>query len=173
MTKKSPYLLERKAGLYLKHTTALKGRGVFCTRAIKAGEELEATPALPLTEAETENAEKTILRDYVFTIGKITKKLQQKLKIKDTEAASCVIMGVATFCNHDEQPNAEIVWEERNGTLYHVLTATKSIPKNTEICTSYGEGWFNDRPELNWPGSKNKKKPQLQLVQGGLNKKAA
>lgn len=144
MPKKAPYKLERKSGLYLKDTPT-KGRGVFCTRAIRKGEELEATPTLILTEAETRLIDKTMLVDYVFTIGKLSKKTLGKAIIKKPENASCVIFGVATFCNHCDNHNAQIEWEERDGTLYHVLKAIRAIPKNTEICTSYGEGWLEER----------------------------
>jgi len=146
MTEKKIYPLDRKKNLYLKHTKT-KGRGLFCTARIRAGEELEATPSLILVERAHEHIENTLLRDYVFKVGKISKKMRTQLGIKDMDAVSCVVMGIASFCNHDEEPNAEVAWEERDGTLYHVLRATQNIAKDTEICTSYGEGWFDDRKE--------------------------
>ena len=54
-------------------------------------------------------------------------------------------MGVISYCNHSEDPNAEVQWEEHDGTLYHLVKALRRIPKNTEICTTYGDGWFDDR----------------------------
>ena len=147
-----PYLLERKKGLYLKMTKT-KGRGLFCLTDIRAGEELEATPTLILHEKEHKFAEKTILRDYVFSVDGISKKLRDRLKVLKTEEASGVIMGIASFCNHDENPNAEVLWEERGGSLYHVLRASRKIPKGTEICTSYGEGWFDGRDIMSNPYS--------------------
>jgi SET domain-containing protein len=143
MSKKN-LIMKRKEGLYLK-AAGHKGRGVFCVSNIKAGEVLEVTPALILNEAATDRTSKTILVNYVFEIGKFSKGLRDRLHIKRTDHASAVIMGIASFCNHDEKPNAEIVWEEREGALYYSLTATRSIPKNTEICTGYGEGWFDDK----------------------------
>lgn len=136
--------LKRKDGLYLKPVSG-KGRGVFCARDIRAGEEIEVTPALILNEAATAQVDKTILCNYTFEIGRLSKALRQKKKLKNFEGASCVIMGLMTFCNHDERPNAEIIWEEKGGTVYYTLRATRKIPKNTEICTTYGEGWFDDR----------------------------
>lgn len=136
--------LDRKKGLYLKETAA-KGRGVFCTSDIRKGEILETTPAIILTEKETEQAEPTILNDYTFSIGKISKKLCRKLKIRKVADISCVVMGIASYCNHDERPNAEVEWEETGDSIYYSLRATKNIPKNTEICTSYGDSWFSDR----------------------------
>ncbi|MCE9508257.1 MAG: SET domain-containing protein-lysine N-methyltransferase [Alphaproteobacteria bacterium] len=136
--------LERKKGLYLKDVGG-KGRGVFCAHNIAAGEELEITPALLLNEAATKHADQTILVNYTFITGKISKRLRDRAHIKKTDRCSSVIMGVASFCNHTDTPNAEILWEEQNGTLYHTLQATRPIPKNTEICTTYGDGWFENR----------------------------
>jgi len=136
--------LDRKKGLYLKKA-GIKGRGVFCTSDIKAGETLEVTPALILNERATKHAEKTIIVDYTFVIGNIPKGLREHARISNIDDCSSIVMGIASFCNECEKPNAEVVWEERDGTLYYSLKATRRIPKNTEICTSYGEGWFSDR----------------------------
>ena len=142
-TKKIP--LNRKKGLYLKNTRTPKGRGLFCTDKIKKGEILEVTPALILNEADTKHVDKTILLNYTFTLGTPSKRIRERAHIKKADNCSSVIMGIASFCNHDEEPNAEILWEERQGTLYHTLKAIRPIPRNTEICTGYGEGWFDDR----------------------------
>ncbi len=136
--------LSRKQGLYLEDTLT-KGRGLFCTDDIVADEELEVTPAIILNEQDNEHAEETILNDYVFTTGKISKALRDKHQIKKMGRTSCVVMGIASYCNHDEEPNAQVVWQESNGSLYYVLQATRDIPAGTEICTSYGEGWFETR----------------------------
>lgn len=138
-------LLPRKEGLYLKHTGGAKGRGVFCRTPVKKGEVLEVTPALLLNEEETETVDETHLVNYTFVVGDISARLRKKAEVIHTDHASCVILGIMTFCNHDERPNAEIEWEEEDGTLYYILRATRNIPKNTEICTTYGEGWFDDR----------------------------
>lgn len=137
--------LNRKSGLYLKETDS-KGRGVFCTEDIKAGEELEVTPALILNEKATDLTTDTILNDYVFTTGDISKKIRRQAGIKKLVDTSCIVMGVASYCNHDDKaPNAEVLWLEKDGSLYYLLQATKDIPQNTEICTSYGDTWFGDR----------------------------
>jgi len=137
-------ILERRKGLYLKDTGA-KGRGVFCIGNIAAGDVLEVTPAVILNEAATRHADKTILVNYTFATGKVSKCVRDRAHIKKTDHSSAVIMGIASFCNHAEKPNAEILWEEREGALYYTLKATRPIPKNTEICTIYGCGWFDDR----------------------------
>ena len=140
MPEKKIPLLDRKKGLYLHHVKGA-GRGVFCTQAIKAGEVLERTPAIILDPPDTERIGKTLLERYVFSVGKLPK----AMGVKNSEDVSCVVMGIASFCNHsDERPNAQVVWEQKGGTLYYILEATRDIPKGTEICTSYGPGWFED-----------------------------
>jgi len=139
--------LERAPGLYLKPTPT-KGRGVFCDHDLKKGDVLEVTPALILNEDATEHVDKTRLVNYTFTVGRLGKALAKKKKLKDPSQASCLIMGLMSYCNHSEEPNAEIVWEEKLGTIYHTLQVTRDIPKHTEICTSYGAGWFDDREEM-------------------------
>ena len=141
--KKNPELL-RKGGLYLKHVEG-KGRGVFCRTAIKKGEELEVTPALILNEKATGHVDETLLMNYTFIFGSLSKSLRQQTGVKLSRNCSCVIMGIMSFCNHDQKPNAEIVWEEIDGTLYYTLQATRAIAKNTEICTVYGDHWFEER----------------------------
>lgn len=138
------YILKRKEGLYLEKAGA-KGRGVFCTKDIKRGEVLEINPSIVLNEKATRHTDKTILVNYVFEAGQLSKRICERLHIKRMSHTSAVLMGVASFCNHAEHPNAEILWEEKRGTLYYTLKATRAIPKHTEICTTYGDGWFNDR----------------------------
>ncbi|MBI3441962.1 MAG: SET domain-containing protein-lysine N-methyltransferase [Proteobacteria bacterium] len=144
MSKNNTLKLDRKKGLYLRKTGA-KGRGVYCTHSIAAGEVLEVTPAIILNEAATRHVDKTVLVNYTFITGKISRSLRRSACLKRTGLSSSLVMGIASFCNHSENPNAEVEWEERNGTLYYILTATRRIPKNTEICTTYGATWFDDR----------------------------
>lgn len=147
MPKNETYTLDRIKGLYIKDTAA-KGRGVFCRRDIEEGEIIEISPALVLDERATANAEKTILNDYKFKLGDLSKSLRAHFGIKDPKKGCCIVMGLMAFCNHDENPNADIYWEEDEGTLYHFLEAAQDIPKNTEICTNYGRGWFAKRHQI-------------------------
>jgi hypothetical protein len=144
MRAKELYTLDRKAGLYLRQT-ATKGRGVFCVSDIAEGEILEVTPAILLDKAATAHIDKTILHDYKFTAGALSKSQRKIFGIDDPDKSCCMIMGIMAYCNHDEHPNANIFWEEFEGTAYHFLEATRAIPKRTEICTTYGEGWFEER----------------------------
>ena len=144
VSKNEFYKLDRKKGLYLKQT-ATKGRGVFCVSDIAEGEILEVTPAILLDQAATAHIDKTILHDYKFSVGELSKRQRALFNIDDPDKSCCMIMGIMAYCNHDEYPNADIFWDEDEGTAYHILEAIRPIPKNTEICTTYGEGWFKER----------------------------
>lgn len=137
--------LKRKEGLYLKDTRTEKGRGVFCVTPIKKGEVLEITPALILNEKDTDTVDKTFLVNYTFTTDELSKSLRKKAGVKKHKDASSVVMGVVSFCNHGEKPNATVLVQEKHGTLYYILKAIRDIPKHAEICTTYGDGWFDDR----------------------------
>lgn len=143
--RKSLIKLHRQPGLYLKETGTIKGRGVFCTTAIKPGTVLEVTPAIILNEKATDAVDKTVLVNYTFSTGKVSMRTRRQAKLKNPANASAVVMGMASFCNHCENPNAEIVWEEQDGSLYYILRATRAIPKGTEVCTTYGQTWFEER----------------------------
>lgn len=144
MTKIKPLHLDRKKGLYLKET-ATKGRGVFCTTNIRKGETLEITPAILLDDAATGHVDHTILLNYTFSVGKLGKKSMKQAKLDKQENVSCVVMGILSFCNHSRNPNAQVVWEEHDGSVYYTLQAIRAIPRHTEICTTYGEDWFKER----------------------------
>lgn len=144
MTSRQKFVfLNRKPGLYLKKA-GHKGFGLFCEQDIAADEELEITPALVLKDDDSLQASETILNDYVFRIGDVSAALRKRIGIEDHDAASAVVMGIASYCNHDDDaPNAEVIWEEHGGALYYTLRATKNITAGVEICTSYGAGWFD------------------------------
>ena len=137
--------LIRKPGLYIKDTRSEKGRGVFCKTAIKKGEILEITPSILLNESETVQVDKTRLVNYTFVMDGISSKLKKKNSIKKPDMASSVVMGVLTFCNHGNTNNATVLLDEKDGTLYYILKAVANIPPHTEICTTYGDGWFDER----------------------------
>lgn len=144
MARNKQTILVRNNDLYLSPSEG-RGRGVFCRKDIRKGEALEVTPGLLLGTAATAHAEKTRLKDYVFATGRVSKKIAAQEKIKDMTDSSCVVMGIASFCNHSDSPNAEVQWEEKPDGIYFTLRSLKNIPKNTEICTSYGPNWFEDR----------------------------
>lgn len=144
MAKAKKIILKRKDGLYLQKAGA-KGHGVFCLTKIKKGEILEVTPAVILNEAGTKKADATILQNYTFAVGGVTRKLREKAQMVKPDYCSAAVFGALTMCNHADDNNAEIIWMEDGGALYYALTAIRDIPAGTEICTTYGNSWFSDR----------------------------
>ena len=134
----------RHETLYLNHTVD-KGRGVFSTRRIRKGEKLEVAPALIMNEKDSAAIDKTLLVNYAFSIGKLSSTLRRKYGITDSKNCCAIVMGVASFCNHGEKPNADIQWEEHDATVYYELIALRDIAPGEEICTTYGSGWFEER----------------------------
>ena len=127
-------------------TPVTKGRGVFCIRLISKRARYSKLRRRSFSMKRPQNTSIIpSLANYIFKIGGISKALRKHHHIKQIKDCSGVIMGLISFCNHSDDPNAEVEWEEHNGTLYHQVRALRLIPKNTEICTTYGGGWFEDR----------------------------
>lgn len=136
-----PIELNRIDGLYLLDIPS-KGRGVFCKRDIKQGEIIEIAPSVVLDRKEIEDIS---LAHYAFETDNLSKSLMASLKVKKPEETACIILGITSICNHSNNPNAS--WDDINElyTVYFKLEAMVDIPKNTEICVSYGDDWFNVR----------------------------
>lgn len=99
-----------------------KGRGVFTSKDIAAGEIVEVSPVLPLTEKERKEVEKTILYDYIFEWG------------HDTNDA-CVAWGYVSLYNHSYDSNCEY---EMDFSLNIISIRTvKDIKKGEELTLNY------------------------------------
>ena len=131
----------RHEGLYLA-PVANKGRGVFCADDIKAGDVIETSPIIIVGEVDAEKLSDTMLRDYVFSASKLPSSVYKREYITDPKKASVLVMGVASFCNGRRDPNAELDLMKGHFAAYYQLKARKDIPKDTEICVSYGLWWF-------------------------------
>jgi SET domain-containing protein len=115
-----------------------KGRGVFASRAIRAGEIIEEAPVIVLPAAEIEHLERTVLQDYYFLWG------------ADEEDAA-ILLGVCSLCNHSYEPNAVFVLRPESQTIRFV--ARRDIAAGEEITTNYNGDptnlkpvWFDARP---------------------------
>ena len=59
---------------------------------------------------------------------------------------ACEAGPVATEAAHvDAVIDSVAVWPYFGEYTTGCLKATKDIPKHTEICTTYGDGWFDER----------------------------
>lgn len=137
-----PVVLYRRNGIYMKAVPS-KGRGLFCHEDIKAGELIEIAPVLILSENETSCIIPTILRDYAFNPKglPIPPAMAAELNIQDFDKASCLLMGVGSFCNHLVHPNAARENAGDSDTPMYRLKAIQDIPAGTEITINYGIAW--------------------------------
>lgn len=115
-----------------------KGRGVFASRRIPAGDVIEEAPVIVLPGAEIEHLERTVLQDYYFLWG------------ADEEDAA-ILLGLCSLCNHSYQPNTVFVPRPETCTIRFV--ALRDIEAGEEITTNYNGNpgnlkpvWFDAQP---------------------------
>ncbi len=136
--------LFRKDGLYFIPVTG-KGLGVFCEHDLKAGDTIEVAPVFIFNEQDTAAVEKTIVADYYFSAQNLPEDYLRRLGIVDAKKASCMAMGVMSYCNHMVEPNAEAEKIFEHQAVYYKLSARKDIPAHAEICINYGLSWMTMR----------------------------
>jgi SET domain-containing protein len=125
-----------KGKLYISDTRG-KGRGVFCTRRIPAGEIFEVCPLLILPAGDNRIVTACRLTDYVYTVDK------EKQLVG-------VSLGFGSLYNHATDANAAYYM---NISLRQMIYyAAVDIPKGVEICINYAgapgkeaEEWFASR----------------------------
>ncbi len=112
---------------------AHKGRGVFTTRAIKKGEMIEVSPALPMAAKhvpEDETPDGWVLE---WNLQKPSEKYALGL-------------GYIMLYNHSSKPNIEIESDLR-AKAFEVV-ALRDIKAGEELCWDYncGDIWFKEKP---------------------------
>ena len=115
-----------------------KGRGVFASRRIQAGDIIEEAPVVVLPGAEIEHLDRTVLQDYYFLWG-------------DDEKDAAILLGLCSLCNHSYQPNTVFVLRPATRTIRFV--ALRDIDAGEEITTNYNGNpdnlkpvWFDAQP---------------------------
>jgi SET domain-containing protein len=104
-----------------------KGRGVYASRKIYMGEEIEACPIL--LELKDRIPANNVLTDYVFSTG--------------IEGEVAFAMGYCGLFNHDDNNNAR--WFIDRDTRTVTIIALKDIKKDEEIFVSYGDKYWATR----------------------------
>jgi SET domain-containing protein len=99
-----------------------KGRGVFATRRIGAGEVIEEGPVIVMPGRDIEHLERTALLEYYFNWGP-----------EADEGA--LLLGLCSLCNHSYQPNARFDRLPEAGTIRFV--ALRDIEAGEEVTTNY------------------------------------
>jgi hypothetical protein len=125
-----------KRRLYIRATSS-KGRGVFCTRRIPAGQEFEVCPLLVLTPDDYRVIGACRLNDYIFNVN-------------EKEGLKGLSLGFGSLYNHATNANAAYYMD--SSKQHMIYFAVKDIPRGTEICINYtGEpgkeatDWFSSR----------------------------
>ncbi|MFT3933724.1 MAG: SET domain-containing protein-lysine N-methyltransferase [Chitinophagaceae bacterium] len=122
--------------LYIKEVKG-KGRGVFCTAKIPAGEIIEVCPVIVVPADDAAAIQNTRLTDYSFYFNR-------------EEETLSLVMGFGSVYNYARYPNALYVLNPKQQIM--IYTAYCDIPAHTEITINYsGEygrdysKWFTDR----------------------------
>lgn len=103
------------------------GRGLFMTASVLPGTLLDKGYVL-LAPGEEHACD--LCDSYSFDNGK---------------AGRCVALGVASLCNHSEEPNAEVVIDPGTGT--YAMYAISGIEHGDEVFIDYGEEYWEHHTE--------------------------
>lgn len=110
-----------KPYLYVNKTKE-KGRGVFTKEAIPAGTQIEVSPVLVLSGADTSIVDKTKLHNYIFLWG-----------VRETR--SCIALGFCSIYNHAYEPNCEYEMDFDAETM--AIKTRRDIKKGEELSINY------------------------------------
>lgn len=108
-----------------------RGRGVFATRALEAGEVIERAPVIVIPGDEWEDMQETSLAEHCFSWG-------------PTLADAAVVFGHGSFYNHSYSPNARFVRRLEEQAMEYV--ARRAIAAGEEITINYHEGQESQAP---------------------------
>jgi uncharacterized protein len=115
----------------VKYSLKKKSRGVFAKRNFKEGDIIESAPVIELDTKIATHLDK--LNDYVF-------------KHSTKEKTVLVVFGYGSLYNHDDDNNIKYTHDdEKNSFLFE---ATRDIRAGEELCVSYGQKWWKDRPTM-------------------------
>lgn len=110
-----------KPYLYVNKTKE-KGRGVFTKEVIPAGTQIEVSPVLVLSGADTNIVDKTKLHNYIFLWG-----------VRETR--SCIALGFCSIYNHAYEPNCEYEMDFDAETM--AIKTRREIKKGEELSINY------------------------------------
>lgn len=97
-----------------------KGRGVFTTRRVRAGEIIEDSPVLLVPKAQGDALGESFLGHYMFQT--------------DNKKHYVIGLGLTSLINHGEKANAEFY----ASTDRLIIKALRAIPSGAEVTLDYG-----------------------------------
>ncbi len=98
------------------------GRGVFTSKAIKAGTVIEISPVLVFSPKERKALEETLLYNYIFEWG-------------EDQKSACVALGYVSLYNHSYDANCS--YEMDYETELMTITTVKAVKKGEELSINY------------------------------------
>ena len=106
-----------------------KGRGIRANRPVTAGTLLEKAAAVRLPADQRVLLDRTGVFAYYFA---------DPATFGNSDDVDCLLaFGMLTFCNHAEEPNAEVSWFEDTMGFWARLDAIKDIAKDEEVTLFY------------------------------------
>lgn len=122
--------LQIKPSLYVREIKG-KGVGVFTSEPIPAGTKVEESPVLVLSKKESELADQTMLKDYIFLWG-------------ERQVKACVGLGYCSLYNHSYNPNCENEMDYENDVM--TIKTIRDVKKGEELCFNYNGELDDDSP---------------------------
>lgn len=106
-----------------------KGRGIIATEDIPKGTLLEVAPVGVIPSENRESMNQTDVFKYYFV---------QPLEYgKGEDVNAYLVFGLASLCNHSEEPNSRVNWIENEIGIWSHLTASKDIKAGEEVTLFY------------------------------------
>jgi hypothetical protein len=112
--------------------TGNKGRGVFCSLPLKAGEVIETAPVIVMSDQDRKLLDQTLLHDYIFEWS------------PDGAKMCCMALGYVPIYNHSYESNCEYVMNYEEETI-SILTM-RDIDAGEELTINYNGDWDDSRP---------------------------
>ncbi len=103
--------------------SANRGRGVFAGERIPANTLIEISPVLVLSAAERDDAEKTMLYNYLFEWG------------ADDDKSVCIGLGYISIYNHSYNANCDYEMDYASELI--TITTIRTIKKGEELFINY------------------------------------
>ena len=107
------------------------GRGVFTSSVIEAGTVVEISPVIVMKGEDRKLLDKTLLHDYIFEWGGLSKQC-------------CMALGYVPLYNHSYQSNCEYEMDFDNELIS--IKAIRYIKEGEELFINYNGDWNDGKP---------------------------
>lgn len=108
-----------------------KGRGVFTDEPLQAGQLIERSPVIVLSQTDRALIDKTLLHDYIF-------------EWDPQQRQCCMALGYVPLYNHGCPSNCEYEMDFEAGFIS--IRTVRDIPKGEELLINYHGDFDNPSP---------------------------